>query len=125
MFLSSNIKVNKYFLLVILNLPSNAQGWWEAASRAVDQPWGGVVVARHAFRHPPGPQHFFFFFINLQPLKKWSTTNYAPCALDREPGCLTDILRPSWSSTGYRLRLAAILITKSLNTQLQTPTPKP
>jgi len=35
-----------------------------------------------------------FFFINLQPLKKGSTTNYAQFALDREPGSLTDILRP-------------------------------
>ena len=34
-------------------------------------------------------------FINLQPLKKLSTTNYAPIALDRELGSLTDILRPS------------------------------
>ena len=37
----------------------------------------------------------FFFFIDLQPLKKRSTTNYAPFALDREPGSLADILRPS------------------------------
>ena len=36
-------------------------------------------------------------FINLQPLKRRSTTNYAPFALDREPGSLTDILRPSLS----------------------------
>ena len=33
---------------------------------------------------------FFFFFINLQTLKKWSTTNYAPLALGREPGALTE-----------------------------------
>jgi len=38
---------------------------------------------------------FFFFFINLQPLKTRSTTNYAPFALDRETGSLSDILRPS------------------------------
>ena len=36
-----------------------------------------------------------FFFINLQPLKRWSTTNYASFALDKGPGSLTDILRPS------------------------------
>ena len=32
----------------------------------------------------------FFFFINLQPLKKPSTTNYAPFALGKGPGSLTD-----------------------------------
>jgi len=37
----------------------------------------------------------FIFFINLQPLKKRSTTKYTPFALDREPDSLTDILRPS------------------------------
>ena len=37
---------------------------------------------------------FFFFFINLQPLKKLSTTNYAPFALDKGPGSLTDIPDP-------------------------------
>ena len=34
---------------------------------------------------------FFFFFLNLQPLKKWSTTNYAQFALDREPGSLHNL----------------------------------
>ena len=34
----------------------------------------------------------FFFCINLQPLKKWSTTRFAPFALDSESGSLTDIL---------------------------------
>ena len=41
------------------------------------------------------PYPVIFFFIKLQPLKKWSTTNYAPFALDREPGSLTDTFRPS------------------------------
>ena len=36
---------------------------------------------------------FFFFFIDLQPLKYLSTTYCAPFALDSEPGSLTDILR--------------------------------
>jgi len=64
-----------------------------------------------------GANFFFFFCINLQPRKKQSTTNYAPFALDTGPGSLTDILRPSWSSApGYRLRLAAILITKKPST---------
>jgi len=47
-----------------------------------------------AIRSPSGVANLLLFFINLQPLKKWSTTNYAPFALDREPGSLTDILRP-------------------------------
>jgi len=38
-----------------------------------------------------------------------STTNYAPFALDKEPGSRTDILRPSSSSTGHRLRTRGTL----------------
>ena len=38
-----------------------------------------------------------FFFINHKPLKRWSTTNYAPFALDSEPESLTDIKTdPNW-----------------------------
>ena len=43
-------------------------------------------------RASPVTQCFFFFFINLLPLKKLSTTNYTPFALDSEPESLTDIL---------------------------------
>ena len=31
--------------------------------------------------------------MDLQTLEEWSTPNYAPFALDQEPGSLTDILR--------------------------------
>jgi len=30
--------------------------------------------------------YLLLFFIKLQPLKTWSTSNYTPFALDREPG---------------------------------------
>ena len=39
--------------------------------------------------------HNFFFFINFKPLKKRSTDNYTPFALDRKMGSLTVIMRPS------------------------------
>ena len=55
--------------------------------------------------------------MNLQPLQNLSTTNHAPFALDREPGSLADILRPSQSSTGYCDRLAAMLITDGVESR--------
>ena len=45
------------------------------------------------------------FFINLQTSKKGSITSYAPFALDRQPGSLTDI-------TGYSTRWSTTLSSK-------------
>ena len=81
-----------------LKSPTDAtRFWWRVGSRnhrfahGLPPAWG----ARSAQVSWPANFFFFFFFINLQPLKKLSTTNYAPFALDSEPGSLTDILRPS------------------------------
>ena len=50
--------------------------------------WPGHRRRKFRLAGVPDPvalPNFFFFFINLQPLKKLSTTNYAPFALDSEP----------------------------------------
>jgi len=66
-----------------------AEAMREAVARAAQRPAADRESAS------PLQRFFFFFFINLQPIKRLSTTNYAPFVLDPEPGCLTDILRPS------------------------------
>jgi len=52
----------------------------EARSSASGDEEEGAEAAEPANEVRP---FFFFFFINLKPLKKWSTTNYAPFAIDR------------------------------------------
>jgi len=54
-----------------------------------------MVKAKRRADQASLPPLCFFFFIDLQPLKKISTTNYAPFALDRELGSLADILIPA------------------------------
>jgi len=53
------------------------------------------TVRRHNFnKDSPSTTLKLFFFINLQPLEKRSTTNYAPFALDREPSTSTPNQHP-------------------------------
>jgi len=65
------------------------------------------------FPYPDHPE-CFFFFTNLQPLKKWLTTNYAPLALDREPGSHRGEYFPEIRFRGSPIRFATKITTRLL-----------